>query len=133
MIYTLTSLAMGGQIDERGVMWLVGAIFALPTILFCLVQIKKLRSPDARDLYRTKTECDKLCSANLEQHEKIGHEFNERMASMSGHSAQSRKEMYITLKGLAENVSALKATDEIQTQRLFSLEQKIDRIWEKIK
>ena len=93
--------------------------------------IKKV--PPDSEKYRHVNDCEKLCQANLDAHEKLDREMNERLASLSGHSAGSRKAIYESVRKLSEEVAALKATDEHQTQQLYALEAKIDRIWEHLK
>lgn len=139
MIFALfASAATAGTIDERGLVWLVGAIFALPSVLWCVnlalsIRQKLSPNPPATEKYRHVKDCEHLCQANLDAHEKLDREMNERLSAMSGHSAESRKEIYIGIRKLSEDVAALKATDEHQTQQLYALEAKIDRIWETLR
>ena len=112
--------------------WLSNAMIfiaaAAATIFYIKGAVKK--SPPDTEKYRHVTECDKLCKANLDAHEKLDREMNERLTSMSGHSAASRKVIYESVRKLSEDVAALKSANEHRTQQLYSLESKIDRIWE---
>ena len=112
--------------------WLSNAMIfiaaAAATIFYIKGAVKK--SPPDTEKYRHVTECDKLCKANLDAHEKLDREMNERLPSMSGHSAASRKVIYESVRKLSEDVAALKSANEHRTQQLYSLESKIDRIWE---
>lgn len=112
--------------------WLSNAMIfiaaAAATIFYIKGAIKK--SPPDTEKYRHVTECDKLCKANLDAHEKLDREMNERLTSMSGHSAASWKVIYESVRKLSEDVAALKSANEHRTQQLYSLESKIDRIWE---
>ena len=112
--------------------WLSNAMIfiaaAAATIFYIKGAVKK--SPPDTEKYRHVTECDKLCKANLDAHEKLDREMNERLTSMCGHSAASRKVIYESVRKLSEDVAALKSANEHRTQQLYSLESKIDRIWE---
>lgn len=101
------------------------------TLYYVRGAIKKI--PPDTEKYRHVKECERLCQVNMADHEKLDREMNERLSSMNGHSANSRKEIYIAIRKLSEEVAALKATDEHQTQQLYALEAKIDRIWEHLK
>ena len=107
-------------------------IAATAATLYYVRGVLKKVPPDT-EKYRHVDDCEKLCKSNLDAHEKIDREMNERLASMSGHSAGSRKAIYESVRKLSEEVAALKATDEHQTQQLYSLESKIDKIWEHLK
>lgn len=107
-------------------------IAASAATLYYVRGVFKKIPPDS-EKYRHVNDCEKLCQANLDAHEKLDREMNERLASMSGHSAGSRKAIYESVRKLSEEVAALKATDEHQTQQLYALEAKIDRIWEHLK
>ena len=126
-------LAAGYAEVEAG--WLQQAaifIAASAATLYYVRGVFKKIPPDS-EKYRHVNDCEKLCQANLDAHEKLDREMNERLASMSGHSAGSRKAIYESVRKLSEEVAALKATDEHQTQQLYALEAKIDRIWEHLK
>lgn len=129
----LCLLAAGYAEVEAG--WLQQAaifIAASAATLYYVRGVFKKIPPDS-EKYRHVNDCEKLCQANLAAHEKLDCEMNERLASMSGHSAGSRKAIYESVRKLSEEVAALKATDEHQTQQLYALEAKIDRIWEHLK
>lgn len=129
----LCLLAAGYAEVEAG--WLQQAaifIAASAATLYYVRGVFKKIPPDS-EKYRHVNDCEKLCQANLDAHEKLDREMNERLASMSGHSAGSRKAIYESVRKLSEEVAALKATDEHQTQQLYALEAKIDRIWEHLK
>lgn len=129
----LCLLAAGYAEVEAG--WLQQAaifIAASAATLYYVRGVFKKVPPDS-EKYRHVNDCEKLCQANLAAHEKLDREMNERLASMSGHSAGSRKAIYESVRKLSEEVAALKATDEHQTQQLYALEAKIDRIWEHLK
>lgn len=129
----LCLLAAGYAEVEAG--WLQQAaifIAASAATLYYVRGVFKKIPPDS-EKYRHVNDCEKLCQANLDAHEKIDREMNERLASLSGHSAGSRKAIYESVRKLSEEVAALKATDEHQTQQLYALEAKIDRIWEHLK
>lgn len=129
----LCLLAAGYAEVEAG--WLQqAAIFiaaSAATLYYVRGAIKKI--PPDTEKYRHVKECERLCQVNMADHEKLDREMNERLSSMSGHSANSRKEIYIAIRKLSEEVAALKTTDEHQTQQLYALEAKIDRIWEHLK
>ena len=76
-------------------------------------------------------DCEKLCQANLDAHEKLDRELNERLASMSGHSAASREKLYLRMTAVESELSAIKKENELQTQQLYSLSQKMDRYIER--
>lgn len=129
----LCLLAAGYAEVEAG--WLQQAaifIAASAATLYYVRGVFKKIPPDS-EKYRHVNDCEKLCQANLAAHEKLDREMNERLASMSGHSAGSRRAIYESVRKLSEEVAALKATDEHQTQQLYALEAKIDRIWERLK
>ncbi len=129
----LCLLAAGYAEVEAG--WLQQAaifIAASAATLYYVRGVFKKIPPDS-EKYRHVNDCEKLCQANLDAHEKLDREMNERLASMSGYSAGSRKAIYESVRKLSEEVAALKATDEHQTQQLYALEAKIDRIWEHLK
>lgn len=115
--------------------WLSNAMIfiaaAAATIFYIKGSVKKI--PPDTEKYRHVTECDKLCKANLDAHEKLDREMNERLSAMSGHSAASRKALYESVSKLSEDVAALKSANEHRTQQLYSLEAKIDRIWEPLR
>lgn len=115
--------------------WLSNAMIFIAAAAATLYYIKGAtkKIPPDTEKYRHKDDCEKLCKDNVAAHEKLEECFNERMTAMSGHSANSRKVLYESVRKLSEDVSALKATDEHQTQQLYSLETKIDRIWEYLK
>ena len=101
--------------------WLSNAMIFIAAAAATIFYIEK---------YRHVTECDKLCKANIDAHEKLDREMNERLTSMSGHSAASRKVIYESVRKLSEDVAALKSSNEYRTQQLHALESKIDKIWE---
>ena len=128
----LCLLAAGYAEVEAG--WLQQAaifIAASAATLYYVRGVFKKIPPDS-EKYRHVNDCEKLCQANLDAHEKIDREMNERLASMSGHSAGSRKAIYESVRKLSEDVAALKATGEHQTQQLYALEAKVDKIREEI-
>lgn len=112
--------------------WLSNAMIfiaaAAATIFYIKGAVKK--SPPDTEKYRHVAECDKLCKANLDAHEKLDREMNERLTSMSGHSAASRKVIYESVRKLSEDVAALKSSNEYRTQQLNAVESKINKIWE---
>lgn len=128
----LCLLAAGYAEVEAG--WLQqAAIFiaaSAATLYYVRGAIKKI--PPDTEKYRHVNDCEKLCQANLDAHEKLDREMNERLASLSGHSAGSRKAIYESVRKLSEDVAALKATGEHQTQQLYALEAKVDKIREDI-
>ena len=137
---------VGGGISESGIVWIVGMLAALPTLLFCANQAKNLftRKPALRDEFRTTSDCNERCkTANTRHNElsekidraldKLDREFNERMTAMSTHSANSRKALYESVKQLSADVAAIKTADEIQRQQLASLGLKLDRVIENFK
>ena len=107
-------------------------IAASAATLYYMRGVLKKIPPDT-EKYRHVKDCEQLCKVNIADHEKLDREMNERLSAMSGHSASSRKEIYSAIRKLSEEVAALKATDEHQTQQLYALEAKIDRIWEHLK
>ena len=112
--------------------WLSNAMIfiaaAAATIFYIKGAVKK--SPPDTEKYRHVAECDKLCKANIDAHEKLDREMNERLTSMSGHSAASRKALYEIVRKLSEDVAALKSSNEYRTQQLHALESRIDKILE---
>ena len=134
-IFNLVFLASAAGFEHVDGCFLVQLLIILTAFATLATMVRNWfwKSPSDSEKYRHADECEKRCNANLAQHDRLEREFSERMTAMSGHSANSRKEMYSMIKSQSENIAALKATDEIQTQRLCSMEQKIDRIWEKIK
>lgn len=113
--------------------WLSNAmifIAASAATLFYLKGYFKKTPPD-NEKFRHSDECDKRCSQNLSAHEKIEREMDERLSSMSGHSASSRKEIYARLVRLESELSAIKKENEIQTQRIVELSSKLDRFLER--
>lgn len=126
----LCLLAAGYAEVEAG--WLQQAaifIAASAATLYYVRGVFKKIPPDS-EKYRHVNDCEKLCQANLAAHEKLDCEMNERLASMSGHSAASRKVIYESVRKLSEDVAALKSSNEYRTQQLHALESKIDKIWE---
>ena len=107
-------------------------IAASAATLYYMRGVLKKIPPDT-EKYRHVKDCEQLCKVNIADHEKLDREMNERLSAMSGHSASSRKEIYIAIRKLSEEEAALKATDEHQTQQLYALEAKIDRIREHLK
>lgn len=104
-------------------------IAASAATLYYVRGVFKKIPPDS-EKYRHVNDCEKLCQANLDAHEKLDREMNERLTSMSGHSAASRKVIYESVRKLSEDVAALKSSNEYRTQQLHALESKIDKIWE---
>ena len=91
------------------------------------------KTPPDNEKYRHVSDCERLCAANISAHEKLDVEMNERLAAMSKYSALSREKLYLRLAKVESDLSALAKENEIQTQRLYSLEQKIDRLIERQK
>ena len=121
-----------GTIDERGLVWLVGAIFALPSVLWCVnlalsIRQKLSPNPPATEKYCHVKDCEHLCQANLDAHEKIDREMNERLASMSGHSANSRKEIYTRLAHVENELASIKKENELQTKELYLIREMLSR------
>lgn len=90
-------------------------------------------NPPISEKFRQVKDCEKLCSENILFHEKIDREINERFSAMSSHSAQSREKLYVRVANLESKLSALEKENEMQTQHLYSLEQKMDRLLEHMK
>ena len=128
---TLGGIAVMASFAGVDATWLSNAMIfiaaAAATIFYIKGAMKK--NPPDTEKYRHVSDCDKLCEANIDAHEKLDREMNERLASMSGHSAASRKVIYESVRKLSEDVAALKATDEHQTQQLYAVEAKIDKMW----
>ena len=72
-------------------------------------------------------DCEHLCQANLDAHEKIDREMNERLASMSGHSANSRKEIYTRLAHVENELASIKKENELQTKELYLIREMLSR------
>lgn len=89
------------------------------------------KTPPDTEKFRHADECDKRCSQNLSAHEKIERAMDERLSSMSGHSANSRKEIYARLVRVENELAAIKKENEIQTQRIIELSSKFDRFLER--
>lgn len=113
--------------------WLSNAmifIAASAATLFYLKGSFKKTPPDT-EKFRHSDECDKRCSQNLSAHEKIEREMDDRLSAMSGHSANSRKEIYARLVRVENELSAVKKENEIQTQRIIEMASKLDRFLER--
>lgn len=127
----LCLLAAGYAEVEAG--WLQQAaifIAASAATLYYVRGVFKKIPPDS-EKYRHVNDCEKLCQANLAAHEKLDREMNERLASMSGHSAASREKLYLRMTAVESELSAIKKENELQTQQLYSLSQKMDRYIER--
>lgn len=123
----LCLLAAGYAEVEAG--WLQQAaifIAATAATLYYVRGIFKKIPPDT-EKYRHVTECDKLCKSNLDAHEKLDREMNERLASMSGHSAASRKEIYTRLAHLENELASIKKENELQTKELYLIREMLSR------
>ena len=109
--------------------WLSNAMIFIAAAAATLYYIKGAtkKIPPDTEKYRHKDDCEKLCKDNVAAHEKLEEAFNERMTAMSGHSANSRKALYDSVRKLSENDAAMYAKLEILIQRVSSLEAKIDR------
>ncbi len=109
--------------------WLSNAMIFIAAAAATLYYIKGAtkKTPPDTEKYRHKDDCEKLCKDNVAAHEKLEEAFNERMTAMSGHSANSRKALYDSVRKLSENDAAMYAKLEILIQRVSSLEAKIDR------
>ena len=133
MIFALfASAAAAGTIDERGLVWLVGAIFALPSVLWCVnlalsIRQKLSPNPPATEKYRHVKDCEHLCQVNMADNEKLYREMNERLSAMSGHSAASRKEIYARLVHMESELASIKKENELQTKELYLLRETLSR------
>ena len=126
-------LGVVGGISEGGIAWIVGALAAIPTLLFCANQAKSLftRHPSLQDQFREVKDCDERCqTANL-RHSELAATFDTRIRGMSEKSAQSREKIYIRLSSVEAELSAIKKENELQTQRLLELAAKFDRFIER--
>lgn len=99
------------------------------TLYYARGVLKKI--PPDTEKYRHVKDCEHLCQVNLDAHEKLDREMNERLSAISGHSAASREKLYLRLTAVESELSALKKENELQTQHLYSLSQKIDRYIER--
>ena len=126
------SSAAGFENVDGGLLVKLFIILSAFAVLINQVRPWIFKTPPDNEKYRHKAECERLCKDNAAAHEKLHGEFNERMAAMSGHSANSRKALYESIRKLSEDVAALKATDENQTQQLIRIDAKIDKLSDKL-
>ena len=126
---------VGGGISESGIVWIVGALAALPTLLFCANQAKQFfsRTPPLHAEFRTAAQCDERCQTANERHAALAANTETRLRAMAEKSGASREKIYIRLAALESALSAMKKEDEMQTQRLMELSSKIDRLIERSK
>lgn len=123
----LCLLAAGYAEVEAG--WLQQAaifIAATAATLYYVRGVLKKVPPDT-EKYRHVDDCEKLCKSNLAEHEKIDREMNERLASMSGHSAGSRKEIYARLAHVENELASIKKENELQTKELYLIREMLSR------
>lgn len=125
-------LAVASEISESGIVWIVGALAALPTLLFCANQAKQFftRKPALHDEFRLVRDCDSRCQTANERYSELSKNVNSRLSAMSEKSAASREKLYLRVAHLESELSSLKKENELQTQHLYSLEQKLDRLLE---
>ena len=128
-------LAVASEISESGIVWIVGALAALPTLLFCANQAKQLftRKPALHDEFRLVRDCDSRCQTANERHSELARNVNARLTAMSEKSATSREKIYFRTTAIENELSAIKKENEIQTQRLLELAAKLDRFLERQK
>lgn len=114
-------------------------LVAISASLVFYNQFKIARKPTTSDQIKESTknfvqknDCEHKCGATAAHLKKLEHDFNERMSAFSGHSANSRKALYDSISKLREDVAAIKKADELQTQQMYSLGQKLDRLTERI-
>ncbi len=101
-------------------------IAASAATLYYVRGVFKKIPPDS-EKYRHVNDCEKLCQANLYAHEKLDREMNERLASMSGHSANSRKEIYTRLAHVENELASIKKENELQTKELYLIREMLSR------
>ena len=101
-------------------------IAASAATLYYVRGVIKKGPPDS-EKYRHVRDCEHICQANLDALGKLEREMNERLSSMAGHSASSRKAIYESVREVSEDNAAMNAKIEILIQRTASLEAKIDR------
>lgn len=95
------------------------------TLYYVRGAIKKI--PPDTEKYRHVKDCEHLCQVNMADHEKLDREMNERLASMSGHSANSRKEIYTRLTRVENELASIKKENELQTKELYLIREMLSR------
>lgn len=126
----LASAAGWENVDGNFLVQLLIIITAAASIITMVLGWFRKTPPDT-EKYRHVKDCEHLCQANMADHEKIDREMNERLSSMSGHSAASREKLYLRMTAVESELSAIKKENELQTQQLYSLSQKMDRYIER--
>ena len=126
-------LGIVGQMSDSGIAWLIGALAAVPTLLFCANQAKNLftRKPAFTEQFREVKDCDERCAEANRRHFELSSSTDNRITAMANKSAASREKLYLRLTAVESELSALKKENELQTQHLYSLSQKIDRYIER--
>lgn len=126
-------LAVASEVSESGIVWIVGALAALPTLLFCANQAKQLltRKPALHDEFRLVRDCDNRCQTANERHSELARNVNARLTAMSEKSASSREKIYLRTTAMENELAAIKKENEIQTQRIIELSSKFDRFLER--
>ena len=81
----MSILAVASEVSESGIVWIVGALAALPTLLFCANQAKQLltRKPALHDEFRLVRDCDSRCQTANERHSELARNVNARLTAMS--------------------------------------------------
>ncbi|GEM_PF-2373099 len=126
-------LGVVGGISDSGIAWIVGALAAIPTILFCANQAKNLftRKPGLSEQFREVKDCEERCQTANARHAELSSNTDARLRGISEKSAQSREKIYLRLSSLEAELSAIKKENELQTQRLLELSAKFDRFIER--
>jgi len=122
-----------GGISDSGIAWIVGALAAIPTLLFCANQAKNLftRKPSFVEQFREVKDCDERCQTANTRYAELSANTDARLRAISEKSAQSREKIYLRLSSLEAELSAIKKENELQTQRLLELAAKFDRFIER--
>ncbi len=126
-------LGVVGGISEGGIAWIVGALAAIPTLLFCANQAKLFftRKPSLAEQFREVKDCDERCQTANARHAELCASTDARIRGISEKSAASREKIYVRLSSLEAELSAIKKENELQTQRLLELAAKFDRFIER--
>lgn len=126
----LASAAGWENVDGSLLVKLLVIITAVATLATMVMGWFKKNPPD-NEKYRQVKDCEHLCQSNVTAHEKLDAEMNGRLKDMNEHSAKSREKLHLRLAQVESNLAALTKENEIQTQHIYSLEQKIDRFIER--
>lgn len=122
----LASAAGWENVDGNFLVQLLIIITAAASIITMVLGWFRKTPPDT-EKYRHVKDCEHLCQVNMADHEKLDREMNERLASMSGHSANSRKEIYGRLAHVENELASIKKENELQTKELYLIREMLSR------